>query len=120
MDTIFKYVAAVFGVLLVAANIWVVILRKDVTALTNAINEQKAIVALKDSQINAFGSAIDRQNTAIGKLSIDTNSSLEEIKKASGTIEHRYDTVNVEVKDKTCEAKLQVYENLLKAFPWKK
>ena len=106
--------------MLVGCGVWINLLKKDISVLAKEVDEQKTIVALKDVQINSFMGAIDRQNLAINKMAVDTNASLNEIKVASGTIEHRYDTINVEVKDKTCEAKLQVYENLLKAFPWKK
>ena len=80
------------------------------------VNEQKALVALKDAQIGGFVESIGRQNELINKLAIDTKEGIDEMKKNAGKVETRYRDVQVPVKDASCEVKLKAYEDLLRVF----
>ena len=80
------------------------------------VNEQKALVALKDAQIGGFVESIGRQNELINKLAVDTKEGIDEMKKNAGKVETRYRDVQVPVKDASCEVKLKAYEDLLRVF----
>ena len=80
------------------------------------VNEQKALVALKDAQISGFVESIGRQNELINRLAIDTKEGIDEMKKNAGKVETRYRDVQVPVKDASCEVKLKAYEDLLRVF----
>ena len=108
------YIVAAVAVVITVLGGWVYMLKADITLLTTQVNEQKALVALKDVQINGFVAAVDRQNEAIEKMRVDTLQASKELAATSKVIENRYSTVTVA--DKTCEGKVKAYENMLKVF----
>ena len=100
----------------VAAGIafWIWSLVSQIDNLTLVVNEQKALVALKEAQINGFVAAVDHQNEAIEKMRVDTLQASKDLAATSKVIENRYSTVTVA--DKTCEGKVKAYEDMLKVF----
>ena len=108
------YIVAAVAVVIIVLGGWIYMLKADITLLTTQVNEQKALVALKDAQINGFIAAVDRQNEAIEKMRVDTLQASKELASTSKVIENRYSTVTVT--DKTCEGKVRAYEDMLKVF----
>lgn len=100
--------------MLVAAGLWVMTLKTQVSGLEDEVAKQSAVVEMQKLQISAFVGAIDRQNEAIGKLHVDMQQGVAEVAEKAKTVETRYSTVKV--KDETCQAKLQAYEELLRVF----
>ena len=100
--------------MLVAAGLWVMVLRTQVSGLEDEVAKQSAVVKMQKIQISSFVGAIDRQNEAISKLRVDMQQGVAEVAEKAKTVETRYSTVKV--KDETCQAKLQAYEDLLRVF----
>ena len=115
-STVIGYVTMAIAAIAAGLAFWIWSLIGQVDKLTLVVNEQKALVALKEAQINSFVGAIGRQNEAIEKLAVDTKTGIEEVKSVSGKIETRYKDVPIPVKDAACEVKLKAYEDLLKVF----
>ena len=115
-STVIGYIVIVLAVVAAGIVFWVWSLVGQVDKLTLAVNEQKALVALKEAQISSFVSAIGRQNEAIEKLAVDTKTGIEEVKSVSGKIATRYKDVPIHIKDASCEVKLKAYEDLLRVF----
>ena len=115
-STVIGYIVMAIAVVAAGIAFWIWSLIGQVDKLTLAVNEQKALVALKEAQINSFVVEIGRQNEAIEKLAVDTKTGIEEVKSVSGKIETRYKDVPVPVKDAACEVKLKAYEGLLRVF----
>ena len=115
-SSLFGYIAAGIAVVVGGLGVWLYLVYGQLEKAELKVNEQKALVALKDAQISGFVSAIDRQNEAIHKLVLDTKEGIEVMKTATGKIEVRYNNVQVPVKDASCEVKLKAYEDLLKVF----
>lgn len=114
--SLFGYIAAGIAVIVSGLGIWLYLVYGQLEKAELKVNEQKALVALKDAQISGFVSAIDKQNEAISKLALDTKEGIEVMKTATGKIEVRYNNVQVPVKDASCEVKLKAYEDLLRVF----
>lgn len=108
------WIMAGLAVMLVAAGVWVMLLRAEVGTLEAEVDKQAAHIEMQKLQIGAFVGAIDRQNEAIGKLHVDMQQGVAEVAEKAKTVETRYSTVKV--KDETCQAKLQAYEDLLRVF----
>lgn len=100
--------------MLVAAGLWVVVLKTQVSGLEDEVAKQSAVIEMQKLQISAFVGAIDRQNNAISKLSVDMKQGVADVAEKAKTVETRYNTVKV--KDDTCQAKLEAYEDLLRVF----
>ena len=115
-STVIGYIVMTLAVVAAGIAFWVWSLIGQVDKLTLAVNEQKALVALKEAQINSFVVEIGRQNEAIEKLAVGTKEGIDEMKKNAGKIETRYRDVQVPVKDASCEVKLKAYEDLLRVF----
>ena len=115
-SSLFGYIAAGIAVVVGGLSIWLYLVYGQLEKAELKVNEQKALVALKDAQISGFVSAIDKQNEAISKLALDTKEGIEVMKTATGKIEVRYNNVQVPVKDASCEVKLKAYEDLLRVF----
>ena len=115
-STVMGYVVAGVAVVVGVLGVWLYLVYGQLEKAELKVNEQKALVALKDAQISGFVSAIDKQNEVVSKLALDTREGIEVMKTATGKIEVRYGTVQVPVKDASCEVKLKAYEDLLKVF----
>lgn len=115
-STVIGYIVMALAVVAAGIAFWVWSLIGQVDKLTLAVNEQKALVALKDAQIGGFVESIGRQNELINGLAVNTKEGIEELKKNAGKIETRYRDVQVPVKDASCEVKLKAYEDLLRVF----
>ena len=100
--------------MLVAAGLWITVLRTQVSGLEDEVAKQSAVIEMQKIQLSSFVSAIDRQNEAISKLRVDMQQGVAEVAEKAKNVETRYNTVKV--KDSTCEAKLQAYEDLLRVF----
>ena len=100
--------------MLVAAGLYVAMLRTQVSGLESEVARQSAVIEMQKIQISSFVSAIDRQNEAISKLQVDMQQGVATVAEKAKIVETRYSTVKV--KDSTCEAKLQAYEDLLRVF----
>ena len=115
-SSVLSYVAIGIAVVIGGLSLWLYLVYGQLEKAELKINEQKALVALKDAQIDGFVGAISRQNEAIDKLTVNTKEGVEIMKTATGKIEVRYGTVQVPIKDAGCEVKLKAYEDLLKVF----
>ena len=100
--------------MLVAAGVWAMLLKTQVSGLEDEVAKQSAVIEMQKLQISAFVGAVDRQNEAIGKLHVDMQQGVADVAEKAKTVETRYSTVKV--KDDTCQAKLQAYEDLLRVF----
>ena len=78
------------------------------------VSEESAVIAMQKLQIGSFVVAVDKQSAAIEELRVNTTEGIKEVAEKAKVVETRYSTVKV--KDNTCEAKLQAYEDLLKIF----
>ena len=108
------YLMAGLAMMLVAAGVWIMLLRSEVGGLEAEIDKQAAHIEMQKLQISAFVGAVDRQNAAIEGLKVSTTEGMKEVAEKAKTVEKRYSTVKV--KDATCESKLQAYEDMLKVF----
>lgn len=108
------YLMAGLAMGLVAAGVWIMLLRAEVGGLEAEVDKQAAHIEMQKLQISAFVGAINRQNEAISKLHVDMQQGVAEVAEKAKNVETRYNTVKV--KDNTCEAKLQAYEDLLRVF----
>ena len=99
---------------LAGVAIGILVLWTMVSTLRTEVSEKSAVIAMQKLQIDAFTNSIDKQNTAIENLRVSTTDGMKEVADKAKTVEKRYSTVKV--KDNTCEAKLQAYEDLLKIF----
>lgn len=108
------WIMAGLAMMLVAAGVWVMLLRAEVGTLEAEVDKQATHIEMQKLQISAFVGAIDRQNEAIGKLHVDMQQGVADVAEKAKTVETRYNTVKV--KDDTCEAKLQAYEDMLRVF----
>ena len=115
-DSLFGYIAAGIGIVVGGLAIWLWLVYGQLEKAELRVNEQKALVALKDAQIGGFVESIGRQNELINKLAVDTKEGIDEMKKNAGKVETRYRDVQVPVKDASCEVKLKAYEDLLRVF----
>ena len=115
-STVIGYIVMAIVVVAVGIAFWIWSLIGQVDKLTLAVNEHKALVALKEAQINSFVVEIGRQNELINKLAVDTKEGIDEMKKNAGKAETRYRDVQVPVKNTSCEVKLKAYEDLLRVF----
>ena len=113
-STLFGYIAAALAAVFVLMGSCIWYLNSEVDKARLMVNEQKALVALKEAQINGFVAAVDHQNEAIEKMRVDTLQASKELAATSKVIENRYSTVTVT--DKTCEGKVKAYEDMLKVF----
>ena len=100
--------------MLVAAGLWVVVLKTQVGGLEAEVDKQAAHIEMQKLQISAFVVAVDRQNAAIDGLRVDMKQGVADVAEKAKTVETRYNTVKV--KDDTCQAKLEAYEDLLRVF----
>ena len=108
------YLLAGLGIMLVAMGIWTMLLRSEIAGLQSEVSRQSAVIEMQKLQISAFVTAIDKQNEAIEGLKVSTLSGIDAISNKAKTVETRYSTVKV--KDDTCEAKLQAYNELIGVF----
>lgn len=115
-SSLFGYIAAGIGIVVGGLVIWLWLVYGQLEKAELRVNEQKALVALKDAQIGGFVESIGRQNELINKLAVDTKESIDEMKTNAGKVETRYRDVQVPVKDASCEVKLKAYEDLLRVF----
>lgn len=115
-SSLFGYIAAGIGIVVGGLAIWLWLVYGQLEKAELRVNEQKALVALKDAQISGFVESIGRQNELINKLAVDTKEGIDEMKKNAGKVETRYRDVQVPVKDASCEVKLKAYEDLLRVF----
>ena len=113
-SSLFGYIAAALAAVFVLMGSCIWYLNSEVDKARLMVNEQKALVALKEAQINGFVAAVDHQNEAIEKMRVDTLQASKELAATSKVIENRYSTVTVT--DKTCEGKVKAYEDMLKVF----
>lgn len=113
-STLFGYIAAALAAVFVLMGSCIWYLNSEVDKARLMVNEQKALVALKEAQINGFVAAVEHQNEAIEKMRVDTLQASKELAATSKVIENRYSTVTVT--DKTCEGKVKAYEDMLKVF----
>ena len=100
--------------MLVAAGLWVMTLKTQVSGLEDEVAKQSAVIEMQKLQISAFVGAVDRQNAAIDGLRVDMKQGVADVAEKAKTVETRYNTVKV--KDDTCQAKLEAYEDLLRVF----
>lgn len=100
--------------MLIAAGVWIVLLRAEVGVLEAEVDKQAAHIEMQRLQISAFVGAVDRQNAAIDGLRVDMKQGVADVAEKAKTVETRYNTVKV--KDDTCQAKLEAYEDLLRVF----
>ena len=100
--------------MLVAAGLWVMMLKTRVSGLEAEVDKQAAHIEMQKLQISAFVGAVDRQNAAIDGLRVDMKQGVADVAEKAKTVETRYNTVKV--KDDTCQAKLEAYEDLLRVF----
>lgn len=115
-SSLFGYITAGIGVVVGGLAIWLWLVYGQLEKAELKVDEQKALVALKDVQIGGFVESIGRQNELINGLAINTKEGIEELKKNAGKVETRYRDVQVPVKDASCEVKLKAYEDLLRVF----
>ena len=115
-SSVFGYIAAGIGIVVGGLAIWLWLVYGQLEKAELRVNEQKALVALKDAQIGGFVESIGRQNELINKLAVDTKEGIDEMKKNAGKVETRYRDIQVSVKDASCEVKLKAYEDLLRVF----
>jgi hypothetical protein len=115
-SAVIGYIVMALAAVAAGVAFWIWSLVSQIDNLTLVVNEQKALVALKDAQISGFVGAIGRQNELIDKLAVDTKEGIDEMKKNAGKVETRYRDVQVPVKDASCEVKLKAYEDLLRVF----
>ena len=115
-SSLFGYIAAGIGIVVGGLAVWLWLVYGQLEKAELRVNEQKALVALKDAQIGGFVESIGRQNELINKLAVDTKEGIDEMKKNAGKVETRYKDVQVPVKDASCEVKLKAYEDLLRVF----
>ena len=108
------YLMAGLTMLLVAAGVWIMLLRAEVGGLEAEVDKQSAHIEMQKLQISAFVGAVDRQNAAIDGLRVDMKQGVADVAEKAKTVETRYNTVKV--KDDTCQAKLEAYEDLLRVF----
>ena len=108
------YLMAGLAMGLVAAGVWIMLLRAEVGGLEAEVDKQAAHIEMQKLQISAFVGAVDRQNAAIDGLRVDMKQGVADVAEKAKTVETRYSTVKV--KDETCQAKLQAYEELLRVF----
>ena len=108
------YLMAGLAMMLVAAGVWIMLLRAEVGGLEAEVDKQAAHIEMQKLQISAFVTAIDKQNEAIEGLKVSTLSGIDAISNKAKTVETRYSTVKV--KDDTCEARLQAYNELIGVF----
>ena len=108
------WLLAGLGLLAVGIVAWCMLLRAEVGSLTAEVGRQEAVIAMQKIQISSFVGAIDMQNEAISKLHVDMQQGVAEVAEKAKNVETRYNMVKV--KDNTCEAKLQAYEDLLRVF----
>ena len=113
-NSLFGYIAAALAAVFVLMGSCIWYLNSEVDKARLMVDEQKALVALKEAQINGFVAAVDHQNEAIEKMRVDTLQASKELAATSKVIENRYSTVTVT--DKTCEGKVKAYEDMLKVF----
>lgn len=113
-STLFGYIAAALAAVFVLMGSCIWYLNSEVDKARLMVNEQKALVALKEAQINGFVAAVEHQNEAIEKMRVDTLQASKDLAATSKVIENRYSTVTVT--DKTCEGKVKAYEDMLKVF----
>ena len=113
-SSLFGYIAAALAAVFVLMGSCIWYLNSEVDKARLMVDEQKALVALKEAQINGFVAAVDHQNEAIEKMRVDTLQASKELAATSKVIENRYSTVTVT--DKTCEGKVKAYEDMLKVF----
>ena len=113
-SSLFGYIASALAAVFVLMGSCIWYLNSEVDKARLMVNEQKALVALKEAQINGFVAAVDHQNEAIEKMRVDTLQASKELAATSKVIENRYSTVTVT--DKTCEGKVKAYEDMLKVF----
>lgn len=92
----------------------VVVLKTQVSGLEDEVAKQSAVIEMQKLQISAFVGAVDRQNAAIDGLRVDMKQGVADVAEKAKTVETRYNTVKV--KDDTCQAKLEAYEDLLRVF----
>ena len=100
--------------MLVAAGLWVMMLKTQVSGLEDEVAKQSAVIEMQKLQVSAFVGAVGRQNAAIDELRVEMKQSVADVAEKAKTVETRYSTVKV--KDETCQAKLQAYEELLRVF----
>lgn len=100
--------------MLVAAGLCVMMLKTQVNGLEDEVTKQSAVIEMQKLQISAFVGAVDRQNAAIDGLRVDMKQGVADVAEKAKTVETRYNTVKV--KDDTCQAKLEAYEDLLRVF----
>lgn len=115
-SAVIGYIVMALAAVAAGVAFWIWSLVSQIDNLTLVVNEQKALVALKDAQISGFVGAIGLQNELIDKLAVDTKEGIDEMKKNAGKVETRYRDVQVPVKDASCEVKLKAYEDLLRVF----
>ena len=115
-SAVIVYIVMALAAVAAGVAFWIWSLVSQIDNLTLMVNEQKALVALKDAQISGFVESIGRQNELINKLAVDTKEGIDEMKKNAGKVETRYRDVQVPVKDASCEVKLKAYEDLLRVF----
>ena len=108
------YLMAGLAMMLVAAGVWIMLLRAEVGGLEAEVDKQAAHIEMQKLQVSAFVGAVDRQNAAIDGLRVDMKQGVADVAEKAKTVEKRYSTVKV--KDATCESKLQAYEDMLKVF----
>lgn len=113
-SSLFGYIAAALAAVFVLMGSCIWYLNSEVNKARLMVNEQKALVALKEAQISGFVAAVEHQNEAIEKMRVDTLQASKELAATSKVIENRYSTVTVT--DKTCEGKVKAYEDMLKVF----
>ena len=113
-SSLFGYIAAALAAVFVLMGSCIWYLNSEVDKARLLVNEQKALVALKEAQINGFVAAVDHQNEAIEKMRVDTLQASKDLAATSKVIENRYSTVTVT--DKTCEGKVKAYEDMLRVF----
>ena len=85
--SLFGYIAAGIGVVVGGLVIWLWLVYGQLEKAELRVNEQKALVALKDAQIGGFVESIGRQNELINKLAVDTKEGIDEMKKNAGKVE---------------------------------
>ena len=94
--------------------IGILVLWTIVSTLRTEVSENSAVIAMQKLQIGSFVVAVDKQSAAFEELRVSTTEGIKEVAEKAKVVETRYSTVKV--KDNTCEAKLQAYEDLLKIF----
>lgn len=108
------YIMAGLAAVFIAMGGYIWYLNNAIDMARLEVNEQKAIVALKEATINGFIGSIDRQNAAIDKITVNTTAANKSMIEVSKTIEGKYTVVSIA--DKTCEGKVKAYEDMLMIF----